>query len=212
MGLADAPGRETRAFYNHPDFVAANADRVREGLAQIPAEARSLVHVVFTAHSIPVAMARTSSYELQLQESGAGWWPARWNGGGQMVPGLPEPERPAARPLARAGYSGPPEVSCARETTSVIIHPIGFLSDHVEVLYDLDIEAGQLCRQLGLSMVRTRTVGTHRAFVRTLRELIAERVSGALIEERRFLGELGPSHDMCPDDCCLPPRRPAARA
>ncbi|MGA8348664.1 MAG: ferrochelatase, partial [Isosphaeraceae bacterium] len=94
-----------------------------------------------------------------------------------------------------------------RGTTAVIIHPIGFLSDHMEVLYDLDVEAMHLCKELGLRMVRSRTVGTHRGFVRMLRELICERVSSTPAEERRFLGELGPGHDTCPTDCCLPPPR-----
>ena len=94
----------------------------------------------------------------------------------------------------------------------VIIHPIGFLSDHVEVLYDLDEEARLLCEKLGLSMIRTQTVGTHPGFVRMIRELVGERLAGTPEEERRFLGQFGPSHDVCPVDCCLPPGPPAAAA
>jgi ferrochelatase len=93
-----------------------------------------------------------------------------------------------------------------------MIHPIGFLSDHMEVLYDLDEEARNLCEELGLFMVRSRTVGTHRGFVRMLRELIEERVANALPQERRVMGQFGPGHDVCPVDCCLPAARPLGAA
>jgi ferrochelatase len=200
---------KTRAFYNHPEFVIANADRVREGLAQITADRRAAVHIVFSAHSIPVAMARMSSYERQLQEtcrlvaSEVGIAKDRCSLVYQSRSG--RPQDPWLEPdildhLHELRQTG-------RE--DVIIHPIGFLSDHMEVLYDLDFEAGGLCRELGLNMVRTRTVGTHRGFVRMLRELVAERVACAKAEERRSVGLFGPSHDTCPDDCCLPPHAAA---
>jgi ferrochelatase len=82
----------------------------------------------------------------------------------------------------------------------------------VEVLYDLDEEARLLCEKLGLSMIRSRTVGNHRGFVRMLRELVGERLASAPAEERRSLGQFGPSHDVCPVDCCPPPPRPSAAA
>jgi ferrochelatase len=199
----------TRAFYNHPEFITANADRVREGLTQISPGARSRVQVVFTAHSVPLAMARTSSYELQLQEScrlvadEVGIPASRWSLVYQSRSG--RPQDPWLEPDILAHLQQLRE----RGAEEVLLHPIGFLSDHMEVLYDLDFEAGRLCQELGLSMVRTRTVGTHRGFVRMLRELIAERIAGAALDERRFLGQFGPSHDTCPADCCLPPARPA---
>ncbi len=80
--------------------------------------------------------------------------------------------------------------------------PIGFLSDHVEVLYDLDVEARGVCDELGLNLVRAATVGSHPQFVAMIRELILERTAGAA---RRAIGRFGPSHDVCPDDCCLYP-------
>jgi ferrochelatase len=80
----------------------------------------------------------------------------------------------------------------------------------MEVLYDLDQEARGLCDSLGLAMVRSRTVGTHRGFVRVVRELICERMAHTPTDERKVVGQYGPSHDTCPDDCCLPPTRPAA--
>jgi ferrochelatase len=83
----------------------------------------------------------------------------------------------------------------------VIVVPIGFISDHMEVLYDLDTEAVQLADELGMQLVRAETVGVHARFVAMIRELIVERMTP--YPERRFLGANGPSHDICPLDCCL---------
>jgi ferrochelatase len=82
---------------------------------------------------------------------------------------------------------------------SVTLCPIGFISDHMEVLYDLDTEARDLAAELGLEFARCPTVGTHPRFVSMIRELVQERMSGA---EPLSLGRFGPSHDVCPVDCC----------
>jgi ferrochelatase len=87
----------------------------------------------------------------------------------------------------------------------VVVVPIGFISDHMEVLYDLDTELAERCERLGINMVRAATVGTHPRFVRMVRELVIERISE---EPRRLsLGRLGASQDVCPDDCCRYPAR-----
>jgi ferrochelatase len=88
----------------------------------------------------------------------------------------------------------------------VVVVPIGFISDHMEVVYDLDTELAKRCQRLGINMVRAATVGTHPLFVRMIRELILERAIDA--PQRLSLGLMGPSHDVCPDDCCRysPPR------
>ena len=185
-----------RMFFNHPGFIAANVARVREALAQVPEGA----HIAFTAHSIPLAMAQSCAYEAQLVE--------------------------AARLVAEAvgvedwqvvyqSRSGPPQVPwlepdigdhleslSARGVRSVVISPIGFVSDHLEVLFDLDIEARETAERLGIAMARAGTAGTHPAFVAGLRELIVERMTPDA--ERPALGRLGPSHDVCAPDCCLP--------
>jgi ferrochelatase len=204
---------KTRVFYNHPEFIAANSDRVREALALFAPEDRPRVHLTFTAHSIPLAMARGSSYELQLEETcrlmaaDLGIPAGRWSLVYQSRSGRPQD------PWLEPDILDHLRALKQQYRMHVIVHPIGFLSDHMEVLYDLDEEARQLCEQLGLSMVRSRTVGTHRGFVRMLRELIAERVARAAADERRALGQFGPGHDVCPVDCCPPPPRPqAARA
>ena len=91
----------------------------------------------------------------------------------------------------------------------MVVSPIGFISDHMEVLYDLDTEARQLAEATGLNMVRAATVGAHPSFVRMIRELIVERTNPDV--PRRSLGTLGPRPDACPQDCALPPTSRPAR-
>jgi ferrochelatase len=193
-----------RVYYNHPVFIAANAERVRDALGQFMFGRRGDVHVAFTAHSIPAAMARNCDYERQLTATC------------RLVAeelGIPQ-ERWALVYQSKSGRPGDPwlepdiiehlrELS-AGGTGAVLIHPIGFLSDHMEVLYDLDEEARMLSTELGLEMVRSRTVGTHPLFVSLLRELIVERMGFLPEPGRRAVGDDGPSHDVCPENCCLP--------
>jgi protoporphyrin/coproporphyrin ferrochelatase len=207
VGLAAPRVDKVRVWYNHPDFVAANADRLSEALAELSAAARDRVHVVFTAHSIPLSMARQCDYEKQLGESGrlvaeaVGIPPARWRLVYQSRSG--RPEDPWLEPdvndwLAQVRAAG---------VDAVAVMPIGFLSDHMEVLFDLDEEARATADRLGMTMVRARTVGTHPRFVSMLRELIVERLERR--EERRGVGYFGPNHDICPAGCCPAPERPS---
>jgi ferrochelatase len=82
----------------------------------------------------------------------------------------------------------------------VVVAPIGFVSDHMEVIYDLDVEARKVAEEIGLNMVRAATAGTRPAFVRMIRELILERMEN---REARSLGPLGATVNNCPPDCCL---------
>ena len=122
--------------------------------------------------------------------------------------------------LVYQSRSGPPQVPwlepdildhlravAARGVTDVVISPIGFVSDHLEVLFDLDVEAVETAAELGLNLVRAASAGTHPAFVAMIRELIEERLG--LTAERRAVGRYAASHDTCPTDCCLPGHRPA---
>ena len=84
----------------------------------------------------------------------------------------------------------------------MVLVPIGFLSENMEVVYDLDVEIAELCEELGLNMVRAAVVGSHPRLVRMIRELIVERIEG--LPNRPALGSHGPSHDVCPADCCMP--------
>jgi len=189
-----------RVFYNHPGFVAAMVDRVRTALGRFPEERRGAVELVFTAHSIPEAMARRTAYEVQLAEAcrlvaeGAGGNPYHLafqsRSGSPQVPWL-EPDI-----LDDLG------AMASRGRTDVVVCPIGFISDHMEVLFDLDTEAKETAAGLGMTMVRAETVGTHPLFVEALRELIVERMTPDA--ERLAVGLRGPNHDICPVGCCLP--------
>jgi ferrochelatase len=193
----DAPELpRARMFFNHPGFVEANVDRVRAALAEVGDGA----HIAFTAHSIPVAMARACAYEAQLREAarlvagevGVDEWQVVFQSrsGSPRVPWLGPDVCDHLRGLAERGV------------TEVVVSPIGFVSDHLEVLFDLDVEARAVAEELGLRFARAGTAGTHPAFVAALRELVEERLSPQA--PRRALGRLGPSHDTCAPDCCLP--------
>jgi protoporphyrin/coproporphyrin ferrochelatase len=194
---------KVRVFYNHPEFIAANADRVGEALGEFSADCRTSVDLAFTAHSIPAVMARSCDYEHQLGETcrsvagAAGVDMKRWKLVYQSRSG--RPGDPWLEPDVLDHLKGLKD----RGSGGVLIHPIGFLSDHVEVLYDLDHEARLLCEALELKMVRSRTVGTHPRFVSMLRELIAERLDPSAMPRNRAVGADGPSHDRCPQGCCL---------
>jgi ferrochelatase len=166
------------------------------------------VDLVYTAHSIPASMARDSKYVGQLEEAS------------RLVS-----ER-AGRSDARLVFqsrSGPPgqpwlepdicdylrELAASQRTRDVVVVPIGFLSDHIEVLFDLDTQAREVAQQAGLNMVRAATVGLHPKFIAMIRELIVERVSGK--QDKRALGALGPEPDFCAADCCPRPQRPVGR-
>jgi ferrochelatase len=204
---------KVRVFYNHPDFIAANADRVREALGAIAAvDGESMPHLAFTAHSIPVSMARNCDYERQLTETclrvaeAVGVQPGRWQLVYQSRSGRPQD------PWLEPDILDHLRDLMDRGVRNVIIHPIGFLSDHIEVLYDLDEEARRLSNGLGLKMVRSRTVGVHPRFIAMLCELIHERIGAIPESNRRAIGRYGPGHDVCPELCCPPPARPPSRA
>ena len=199
-----------RVFYNHPDFIAANVARIRSAFEQLPEASRSIARVAFTAHSIPLSMANNCNYAAQLNETC------------RLVAlelDLPR-ERWSLVYQSRSGRPGDPwlepdivdHIRSLHEqgAKSLVIAPVGFLSDHMEILFDLDEEAQLACTELGIAMARASTVGNHPRFVSMVRELIQERLG--LVSERKAIGAFGPSHDVCPQDCCLYtiPSRPAA--
>ena len=185
-----------RKFYNHPDFIAANADRVRTALETLPEARRSEAVVIFTAHSIPLSMARNSRYEHQLGEAARLIAEAldlsRWELAYQSRSG------PPSQPWLDPDIGDTLRVLHDEGENVVVVAPIGFLSDHVEVLYDLDVEARRLADELGMTMARAQTVGTHPAFVDMIRQLIVERIQPGTA--RRSLGSA--SADTCGPDCC----------
>jgi ferrochelatase len=195
----DAPRVEKiRAFYNHPLFIEANVENVRAAFQKIPVERRTSAHLVFTAHSIPISMAKNCDYEAQLGETsrliantiGIDQWRLVF----QSRSGSP------AQP-----WLGPDICDYLRElhaagVMDVVVAPIGFVSDHMEIIYDLDTEAMALCRELGLNMIRAATAGTHPLFTEMVRELIMERIEPQT--QRRFLGTMGARNDKCREECC----------
>ncbi|HEX8129340.1 MAG TPA: ferrochelatase [Pyrinomonadaceae bacterium] len=198
-GEGAPPIDKLRVFYNHPGFIAPNVENLRAALAQIPYERRRHAHVAFTAHSIPLSMASNCDYQAQLLETcrlvaeGAGH--ARWQlvfqsrSGSPAQPWLEPDICDHLRELKRTGAA------------DVVVAPVGFISDHMEVLYDLDTEAQQVAREIGLNLVRAATVGTHPTFIKMIRDLIVERRTGA--SARPALGTRGAKEDVCPADCCL---------
>jgi protoporphyrin/coproporphyrin ferrochelatase len=190
-----------RAFYNHPGFISAVVERVQEALGRIDPERRTSAHLVYTAHSIPISMAQNCRYSEQLVEAS------------RLVS---EQLGRKSDPLVFQSRSGPPTqpwlgpdilehlrgVAALKQVRDVVIVPIGFVSDHMEVVYDLDTEARALCEKLGLNLIRASCVGTDPRFVAMIRELILERIDQA--PPRPSLGSMGASHDVCPEGCCLP--------
>jgi ferrochelatase len=183
----DAPRVEKlRVFYNHPLFIQANIDHIRAALSQLDDPASA--HLVFTAHSIPESMAANCDYAAQLRQTGG------------LIARLLEMEKWDLVYQSRSGspmqpWLGPDvcdhlKTLRAEGVTDVVIAPIGFVSDHMEVVYDLDVEARRVADEIGIRMVRAATAGTHPAFVRMIRELILERVND----------EVAPN--LCAPDCC----------
>ena len=162
-------------FSTHPKFIAAMTDRVRAAMAELPHG-----RLVFTAHSVPTAMADASPYVRELEQACAAVaGSSEWKLVYQSRSG------PPTQP-----WLGPDIGDYLREIRSdVVIVPIGFLSDHMEVLYDLDTEARAICDQRGVKMVRAGTAGTHPAII----EMIAE-----LVEQ---------DHPHCAAGCCAAPQR-----
>ena len=205
----DAPEiHKLRAFFNHPGFIEATVERVQEALQAVPAESRKNVQVIYTAHSIPLSMANTCDYVRQLEEVR------------RLVSMSLGVSNDALVYQSRSGAPGQPwlepdildylrEVKAGDLASAVVLAPIGFISDHMEVLYDLDVEARQVCDSLALPMVRAKTVGVHPKFIAMIREVIQERVTPGT--ERRSLGSLGPRANVCAEDCCPAPPRPQGR-
>ena len=178
-----------------------------EALAELDEPQRAGATLVFTAHSIPTSMAATCDYEVQLRDASG------------VVAGLVGGNHPWR--LAFQSRSGPPTVPwlepdvgdvlselAAQDASAAVIVPVGFVCDHLEVIYDLDVVARPLAARLGLPVIRAGTVGVHPDFIAMIGELVSERTRPDGDVPRRALGRLGPRPDPCVDGCCPAPRRP----
>jgi protoporphyrin/coproporphyrin ferrochelatase len=190
-----------RVYFNHPGFIEAQVDRVRDALTDLPSAVRDGARLVFVTHSIPLRMARHSDYAAQHYEAARlvaeqlgdrrGWDLVYCSRSGP--PQMPWLEPDIGDHLAALHADGCP---------AVVVVPVGFISDHMEVVHDLDVEAREVADGLGLPMARAGTVGTHPAFVDAIHELVLERHADG---PRRTCGTLPPWHDACPVDCCAFP-------
>jgi len=169
-GLPDVAVTYVSDWHEHPGFITANADHVREAIARLPRDVQQSARVVFTAHSIPLPMAARYPYERNLQAAarlvadavGRSDWALVY----QSRSGRPEDP-----------WLGPDVVEYLRAEhgsglRAVVLCPIGFLCDHVEVLYDLDVEAAEACRRMGLAMARASAVNVHPRFIDALADAV----------------------------------------
>lgn len=207
-----------RLCFDHPGFVTANSDGVVGALGDLPRELADEAHVVFVTHSIPTAMADTSG-------PAGGAYVAQHQAVAREVSAQVTARTGAAHPydLVYCSRSGSPSTPwlepdvndhlaalAARGVRAVVLAPIGFLSDHMEVAYDLDTEAMATAASLGLAAARAATAGTHPDFVAAVLDLLLERAAVERGEHvtRATIGAPGPVADVCPAGCCPNPRAP----
>jgi protoporphyrin/coproporphyrin ferrochelatase len=199
-----------RQYFNHPGYVGSFAAAAAAAAASLPA-ARDEVDLVFTAHSVPAAMAAASgpaggAYQAQLAETARlvaeqlGWrrpWRLAYcsRSGPPSQPWLGPDINDLLAELAAAG------------SRAVVVAPIGFVSDHMEVKFDLDTEAAATAGRLGLPCARAATPGTDPRFVSMITDLVVERLDGTA---PLSLGSFGAGPAVCPPGCCVPGRPAAA--
>jgi len=208
-----------RRYFNHPGFIEPFAANAQAALATLPAGVRDGAHLVFTAHSVPLAMAthsgppgRGDRYVAELTDASA-LIAERIDGGAhpwQLVyqsrsgpPSQPWLEPDVLDHLADLAKAGAP---------GAVIIPVGFVSDHMEVRHDLDTEAVETATTAGLPVARAATPWYHSLFRAMVIDLVRERLAGpgAPDTARAALGPLGPSTDVCPAGCCAFSRPRAA--
>ncbi|MGO4186906.1 ferrochelatase [Pseudarthrobacter sp. TAF60_1] len=216
---------KVRQYFDHPGFVEPFIEGTTAGLADVRAQLAAAgtpdapIHILFATHSIPTrdaeAAGRSEAEPREFEEGSAyvaqhlataaavidrvkaeSGLTAPWSlvyqsrSGAPHVPWLEPDINDAIEELAGQGIKG------------IVIVPLGFVSDHMEVVWDLDTEAMETCRNLGLAATRVPTPGTHRKFVNGLVELISERTRANNVSERPAMTALGPWYDVCRPGCC----------
>ncbi|MFJ6791853.1 ferrochelatase [Streptomyces angustmyceticus] len=218
-----------RHYFNHPGFVRPMVDGVLASLAALPQEVRDGAHLAFTTHSIPTAAADTSGTPADHTRDGAGGaYVAQHLDVARVIADAVRAETGVDHPwrLVYQSRSGAPHIPWLEPdicdhleerhgagVPAVVMAPIGFVSDHMEVKYDLDTEATAKAAELGLPVARSATVGADPRFAAAVRDLLLERAAAerGAAPERCALGALGPGHDLCPVGCC-PARAPRPAA
>ncbi|MFJ4690554.1 ferrochelatase [Streptomyces sp. NPDC088766] len=225
-GLRPPRVDKLRHYFNHPGFVRPMTEGVLASLAELPEEARAGAHLAFTTHSVPTSAADSSGPEDEHGDGGA--YVRQHLEVARLVADAVRDETGVEHPwqLVYQSRSGAPHIPWLEPdicdhleelhragAPAAVMVPIGFVSDHMEILYDLDTEATAKAAELGLPVRRSATVGADPRFAAAVRDLLLERAAAerGIDAERCVLGSLGASHDRCPVGCC-PARvsRPAA--
>jgi ferrochelatase len=208
---------KVRPFFDHPGFVEPFIEGVTAAIRQLSEQIPDLdvareTRILFATHSIPTADAERSGprdrdfgaggayaaqhlavSEIVAHAAGQG---AAW----QLV--YQSRSGPASQPWLEPDINDAIALLPAEGVRAVVIVPIGFVSDHMEVMWDLDTEAMETCANLGLTAVRVPTPGSHQAYVRGLVDLVLERRDGTPVDERPAMTKLGPWFDVCRPGCC----------
>ena len=214
-----------RHFFNHPGFVEPMVDATLAALAELPEPVRDAAHLTFVTHSIPTAMNDASGGLLGgVGARAGGWYVTQHRSVMTEIVDRVRQETGQRHPhaLVYCSRSGAPHVpwlepdindhltalSKSQEAPGVVVVPIGFVSDHMEVVFDLDTEAAETAAELELPFVRAATAGLDPRFVATARDLLTERAAVERGEEvaRATVGSLPARPDLCPAGCCANPR------
>ncbi|WP_420113634.1 ferrochelatase [Pseudactinotalea sp.] len=217
-----------RGFFDHPGFVEPFVEGIGTAVAELAGQGHRRIQVLFATHSIPTGDAERSG-DPAVDYGAGGAYEAQHLAVGRVI--MDQVSTPDGVGLGSAlvyqSRSGPPsqpwlepdindhlaELAVGTDRPdAVVIAPIGFVSDHLEVLWDLDNEALETAAEHGIAAVRVPTPGTHPAFVAGLADLVRERVDGRPPQERAALSDLGPDVDVCRPGCCGNARRPFAPA
>jgi protoporphyrin/coproporphyrin ferrochelatase len=204
-----------RHFFNHPGFIEPFAGHARAAIESLPASVRPDVPLVFTAHSVPEAMAASSGpppgglYQAQLSEASR---LIAERVGGQHPWRLVYQSRsgPPAQPWLGPDVSDHLEELARSGARAAVLVPVGFVSDHMEVIHDLDVEAARTAERVGLRVARAATPGAHPRFVSMITELVRERMGGPA--PGAMQGTLQPWPGVCQGDCCRPVKAGSAAA
>ncbi|MBI5161548.1 MAG: ferrochelatase [Micrococcales bacterium] len=207
---------KVRQFFDHPGFAQTFLTGVRDALADLRARglADAAIRVLFTTHSIPVQDAERSgprdrdlgpggAYAAQHQAV-ADWVMSELGEQGRVVTQLVYQSRsgPPSQPWLEPDINDAMRAHAASGAKAFAIVPLGFVSDHMEVLWDLDTEAMETAQELGVLALRTPTPGVDPAYVSGLVDLVLERVQGVPTAERPAVTDLGPWYDVCRPGCC----------